>query len=451
MPKKKNIFICISCGSEQSKWLGRCPVCGEWNSIVEADTAAPARAHEKKRENRIIPLAHIQSAELTRIKTDMEEFNLVCGGGIVPGSVILISGEPGIGKSTLALQIACGLKIASDYKTLYVSGEESPVQLRHRAERLGIKTEQILVSANPCAEDIAEAARADKYDCIIVDSVQTLYTHDIPSSAGSVAQIRESSARLIELAKTTGIPIILIGHITKEGSIAGPKLLEHLVDTVLYFEGDFTREFRMIKAFKNRFGSVNEIGLFQMTGKGLIEVKDKNSLFFSSFSSNSPGSAVSAAIEGTRTILFEVQALVTFTGFSYPRRMSDGFDINRLILLVAVLEKHGFMKLNTHDVFINLAGGFKISETSADLAVAIAVASSLKDKAIPKDTGFLGEISLSGEIRPVSQCIRRVQEFGKSGFARIVVPEKDVVESQKIFNREIIGVKNIYEAIDRIF
>ncbi len=447
MPKKKNIFVCISCGSEQSKWLGRCPVCGEWNSIVEA--AAPSAhaaspAHEPK-ENKIIPLSMIQSGELTRIKTGIGEFDLVCGGGIVPGSVILISGEPGIGKSTLALQIARSLK------TLYVSGEESPVQLSHRANRLGIKTENILVSSNPCAEDISKAVKEERFDCVIVDSVQTLYSPDIPSSAGSVAQIRESSARLIELAKTSGIPIILIGHITKEGSIAGPKLLEHLVDAVLYFEGDFSKEFRMIRAFKNRFGSINEIGLFQMTESGLIEVKDKNSLFFSSFSSSSPGSAISAAIEGSRTILFEVQSLVAFTGFSYPRRMSDGFDINRLIILVAVLEKHGFMKLNTHDVFINLAGGFKISETSADLAVAIAIASSLKEKSIPKDTGFLGEISLSGEIRPVSQCARRAQEFSKSGFNRIVVPQKDAPETRKVFDREVIEVKNIYEAIDRIF
>ncbi|MFH0975588.1 MAG: DNA repair protein RadA [Spirochaetota bacterium] len=442
MSKKKNIFMCISCGSAHAKWLGRCPECGEWNSIVETESAAPARAG---RENRVVPLSDIKTDELKRVNTGIEEFDLVCGGGIVPGSVILISGEPGIGKSTLALQIA------STFKTLYVSGEESAVQLRHRAIRLGLGAENILVLQNACAEEIVKAAGLEKFGCIIADSVQTLYTSGMPGSAGSITQIRESSARLIELAKTTGIPVILIGHITKEGSIAGPKILEHLVDTVLYFEGDFSKEFRMIRALKNRFGSVNEIGLFRMTDAGLAEVKDKNSVFLNSFSSSAPGSAISAAIEGSRTMLFEVQSLVAFTNFSNPRRMSDGFDINRLILLAAVLEKHGFMKLNSYDVFINLAGGFQVNETCADMAVAIAIVSSLKDKPVPRDTGFLGEISLSGEIRPVSQCARRAQEFARSGFKRIVVPENDASEAKKAFNREIVAVKTIYEAIDRVF
>lgn len=442
--KKKKIFLCIACGAEHTKWQGKCPDCNEWNSIVETESMP---AHKSK-ESKIIPLSSIKFDELKRINTDIGEFDLVCGGGIVPGSVILISGEPGIGKSTLALQIARGLR------TLYISGEESPLQLRHRAERLGINTNSILVSSNSYTGDIVKAvseAKAEKFDCVIVDSVQTLYSSDIPGSAGSVTQIRESSAKLIELAKSTGIPVILIGHITKEGTIAGPKILEHLVDTVLYFEGDFSKEFRMIRALKNRFGSVNEIGLFQMTDKGLTEVKDKNSLFLNSFGSPSPGSAISAAIEGSRIILFEVQSLVTFTSFSNPRRMSDGFDFNRLILLTAVLEKHGFLKLGTYDVFINLAGGFHINETSADLAVALAIVSSLKDKPIPRDTGFLGEISLSGEVRPVSQCARRMQEFNVSGFQRIVLAEKDAAEAKKSFNREIIAVKNIFEAIDYIF
>jgi DNA repair protein RadA/Sms len=443
--KKKNIFVCISCGSEHSKWQGKCPGCGEWNSIVEAESA-PAHARPYK-ESKVVPLSSIHSDQLKRIITDIDEFNLVCGGGIVPGSVILISGEPGIGKSTLALQIA------RSFRTLYISGEESAVQLRHRANRLGLPSgaENIHVLSNACVEEIEQAVSAGKFDCLIADSVQTLYTSGIPGSAGSVTQIREASARLIELAKSTGIPVILIGHITKEGSIAGPKILEHLVDTVLYFEGDFSKEFRMIRALKNRFGSVNEIGLFRMSDAGLVEVKDKNSVFLNSFSSNSAGSAISAAIEGSRTMLFEVQSLVAFTNFSNPRRMSDGFDLNRLILLAAVLEKHGFMKLNSHDVFINLAGGFQINETSADMAVAIAIVSSLKDKPVPRDTGFLGEISLSGEIRPVSQCARRAQEFARSGFKRIILPEKDAPEAKKVFTHEIVPVKTIYEAIDRVF
>jgi DNA repair protein RadA/Sms len=442
--KKKNIFVCISCGAEHSKWQGRCPDCGEWNSVVETESAG-ARQKNPVKESKVVPLSSIKSDQLKRINTGIEEFDLVCGGGIVPGSVILISGEPGIGKSTLALQIG------RTFKSLYISGEESPIQIKHRAIRLSLPSENIHVLSSPCVEEIIQAANAEKFDCLIADSVQTLYTSEIQATAGTVTQIRESSSRLIELAKSTGIPVILIGHITKDGNIAGPKILEHLVDTVLYFEGDFSKEFRMIRALKNRFGSVNEIGLFRMSDAGLAEVKDKNSVFLNSFSSSSAGSAISAAIEGSRTMLFEVQSLVAFTNFSNPRRMSDGFDLNRLILLAAVLEKHCYMKLASYDVFINLAGGFQVNETSADMAVAIAIVSSLKDKPVPRDTGFLGEISLSGEIRPVSQCARRVQEFARSGFKKIILPENDAAEAGKVFKGDIIGVKTIYEAIDRVF
>ena len=441
MPRKGQSFICVSCSSELSKWLGKCPSCGEWNSIVQIESM-PAKG---KKERSVVSLSSINYDEMKRIKTQIEEFNLVCGGGIVPGSVILISGEPGIGKSTLALQVA------GSFRTLYLSGEESPVQLRHRAERLGIGTENILVSPNTNTDDIKTLIDSEKPECVIIDSVQTLYNSDIPGPAGSLSQIKESTARLIETAKTSGVPILLIGHITKDGNIAGPKVLEHLVDTVLYFEGDFLKEYRIIRAFKNRFGSVNEIGLFSMTCKGLVEVTDKNSLFMNAIPTNSPGSAISAAIEGSRTILFEVQSLVNITNFTNPRRMSDGFDFNRLILLTAVLEKHGFLKLSTYDVFINVAGGFQINEPSADLAVAMSIVSSLKDKPIPHGTGFLGEISLSGEIRPVSQCVRRVQEFERSCFKRIVLSEKDLPDASCAFKREIIPIKNIYDAIDYIF
>lgn len=439
--KKRASFICISCSFEYSKWLGRCPNCEEWNTIVEMDSAPIL----SKGENKVIPLSTINFNELRRVKTDIDEFNLVCGGGIVPGSVILISGEPGIGKSTLALQIA------HSFNTLYISGEESPVQLRYRAERLKVATENILVSSNTAINDITSLIHSEKPECIIIDSVQTLYTTEIPGLIGSVGQIKESTSRLIDIAKRTGIPIILIGHITKEGSIAGPKVLEHLVDTVLYFEGDFSRDFRIIRAFKNRFGSVNEIGIFRMTDTGLEEVKNKDCIFVNSFSSSSPGSAISAAIEGSRIMVFEVQSLVTFTGFSNPRRMSDGFDFNRLILLVAVLEKHACLKLSSYDVFINVAGGFQINETSADLAVAISIASSLKEKPISSNIGFLGEISLSGEIRPVSQCLRRVQELSRSGFDKIILSKRDSDEVMQIFKGKIIEVGTIYEVIDYVF
>lgn len=440
MPKKKTVFLCVSCGYEHSKWLGKCPNCNEWNSIVETQSAPCP----EKKETRTIPLSAIHFDEIKRIMTGINEFDIVCGGGIVPGSVILISGEPGIGKSTLALQIAGSMK------TLYISGEESPAQLRHRAQRLNIKTDNILVSSSTAAEEITALIETEKPACVIIDSVQTLYSSSIPGLTGSVSQIKESCSRLIETAKRTGIPVILVGHITKDGNIAGPKLLEHLVDTVLYFEGDFLKDFRLIRAFKNRFGSVNEIGLFRMTDSGLAEIKDKNTMFLNSFST-SPGSAVSSAIEGSRTILFEVQALVIPTNFSNPRRMSDGFDFNRLILLIAVLEKHGFLKLANYDVFINVAGGFQIKETSADLAIAMSIVSSLKDSPIPSDTGFLGEISLSGEIRPVSQYQRRIQEFSRSGFKRLVIAGNDSPDVFQDFKGQISVVKTIYEAIDCIF
>lgn len=441
MAKKKSIFMCISCGNEYSKWLGKCPHCDEWNSIVETE---PSRLKESALKE-VTPLSEVNTKGLARIKTGIEEFNLVCGDGMVPGSVILIGGEPGIGKSTLALQIA------ESFKTLYISGEESPIQIRHRAERLGINGSSIDVSSNTVVENIIKLIESEKPECVIVDSVQTLYIADVPGFVGSVSQIKESTSRLIEIAKRLNIPVLLIGHITKEGSIAGPKQLEHLVDTVLYFEGDNTREFRMLRAFKNRFGSVNEIGLFTMTDKGLREVTDKNSLFINPFASDAPGNAVSAALEGSRIILFEVQSLVTFTSFSNPRRMSDGFDLNRLILIIAVLEKHAMLKLSNFDVFINVAGGFQIDETSADLSVAMAIVSSLKNKAIPGGTGFLAEISLSGELRPVSQCQRRIQDFGRSGFQTVIISKKDEREARQSFQGDIIGLDNIAEVIDYIF
>jgi DNA repair protein RadA/Sms len=442
MAKKKSIFVCISCGNEYSKWLGKCPHCDEWNSIVESE-AAPPKEHALKEA---FSLSEVDFKNLDRIKTGIEEFNLVCGDGMVPGSVILIGGEPGIGKSTLALQIA------ESFKTLYISGEESPVQIRYRAERLGVNGSSIHVSSNTIVENIIKLIEAEKPECVIVDSVQTLYVSDVPGFVGSVSQIKESTSRLIEIAKRLNIPVVLIGHITKEGSIAGPKQLEHLVDTVLYFEGDNSREFRILRAFKNRFGSVNEIGLFTMTNRGLIEVKDKNSLFINPFSSDAPGNAISAALEGSRIILFEVQSLVTFTSFTNPRRMSDGFDLNRLILIIAVLEKHAQLKLNNFDVFINVAGGFQIDETSADLSVAMAIVSSLKNKAIPGGIGFLAEISLSGELRPVSQCQRRVQDFGRSGFQTVVLSKKDYKEVEHSgFKGDIVGLDCIAEAIDYIF
>ncbi len=445
MAKTKQTYLCTACGADSGKWFGRCPVCQEWNTLVEVEGAANRRAKGTKKPA-VISLGDVRGEELIRRVTGIGEFNLVCGGGIVPGSVILVGGEPGIGKSTLALQVA------RYQKTLYISGEESPAQLRHRAERLDLPAEEIRLSTATAVEDIIAAAATEKPDLLIVDSIQTLYSAELPGIAGSVSQVRESAAQLVEMAKRTGLPVMLIGHITKEGSIAGPKLLEHLVDTVLYFEGDYSRDFRMLRAFKNRFGSINEIGLFRMTAAGLEEVKDKNRVFLNSFSSTAPGSAVSVAIEGSRSMLFEVQSLVNFTSFANPRRMADGFDLNRLIIINAVLEKHGGLKLSSFDVFINVSGGFQINETAADLAVAMAVTSSMKEQQIPEGTGFLGEISLSGDVRPVSQAGRRVQEFRASGFSTLLVSEADVKEAEAAgFEGTIRGVRHISDAIDAVF
>ncbi|MDR3237723.1 MAG: DNA repair protein RadA, partial [Spirochaetia bacterium] len=416
MAKQKQLFTCSACGAGFPKWAGRCPACDEWNTI---SSAAPP-AGSKSAAAQAVSLADVDFTEDKRILTGISEFNLVCGGGIVPGSVILMGGEPGIGKSTMALQVAHYID------TLYISAEESAEQIKARADRLGINSAGIKISAARNVEEIIALMESGKPGLLIVDSIQTLVSREQAAPAGSVTQVRECALSLAEAAKRTGTPVILIGHITKDGAIAGPKLLEHLVDTVLYFEGDFSKDFRILRAFKNRYGSVNEAGLFRMTQTGLMEVRDKNKIFLNNFGKPSPGSAVSAAVEGSRTILFEVQSLVSFTTFSNPRRMADGFDMNRLIILSAVLEKHAGLKLASFDIFINLSGGFRVNETSADLAVAASIASSLRDEPLAEGLGLIGEISLSGGIRPVPQCGRRAQEFKASGFSKIVCSEGDV-------------------------
>jgi DNA repair protein RadA/Sms len=442
MAKKIVPFICLSCGGESPRWLGKCPECGEWNSLVKPE----ARASAPGSPAASIPLGDVEMDAHRRVPTGIAEFDLVCGGGLVPGGVILIGGDPGIGKSTLALQVAGSIRC------LYVTGEESPPQIRLRAERVRANTANIEICTATSSVEIAALLEDRKPGCVIIDSIQTLHSPGLPGAAGSPGQVRESASRLIESAKRTATPVILIGHITKDGLIAGPKMLEHMVDTVLYFEGDFSRDYRVLRCFKNRYGSVNEIGLFRMTQHGLEEVRDKNSIFLNPYSSTAPGNAVSAAIEGSRTILFEVQSLVTSTSYSNPRRMSDGFDYNRIILITAVLEKHALLNLGAFDIFLNVAGGFTISETSADLAVAVSIASSLKGKPLPHDAGFLGEISLSGEIRPVSQCRRRVLEFGRSGFKTIYVPKRDHQEAvQSGFKGDIIPLQNIAEAMNGLF
>lgn len=445
MAKNKSIYVCLSCGDDFPKWQGCCPSCGEWNTLVEGEKSAQNSLKTGKPAT-LIPLNAAELTEHARLKSGINEFDLVCGNGLVPGSVILIGGEPGIGKSTLALQLAV------KFKTIYFSGEESPSQIRHRATRLGINNNTIHLSPTTLVEDIQQLIGEHKPELVIIDSVQTLYSINCPGLVGSVSQIKEATARLIESAKSLNIPIIIIGHITKEGSIAGPKVLEHLVDTVLYFEGDFSREYRLLRSFKNRFGSVNEIGLFRMSEKGLEEVVDKNSLFLNPFHQQTPGSTVSSAIEGSRTILFEVQSLVSFSAFPNPRRMGDGIDFNRLLIITAVLEKHGNLKLNTFDIFINLAGGFTINETAADLAVALAIASSFKNIPVSNGIAALGEISLAGDIRPVSQCERRLQELERGGFRHVILSRKDAESiTDKKLKIELIPVTTISEALRAAF
>lgn len=441
MAKKRNSYVCISCGTEFPKWTGKCVQCGEWNSIVEAEKHAPVKEEHASAQK----LSEISEAEVQRLPSGNSEFDLVCGGGIVKGAVTLIGGEPGIGKSTLSLQLA------SAFKTLYISGEESPVQVRQRADRLGVNKENILISTTTIVENILELVDKEKPETIFIDSIQTVSSSSIAGPPGSVAQLRESAIRLTQAAKSKGIPLFLIGHITKEGSIAGPKILEHVVDTVLYFEGDFNREYRILRSFKNRFGSVNEIGLFAMGDAGLEPVKDKNALFLSARDKNSPGTAVGSAVEGSRTILFEVQSLVSFSSFTNPRRTADGLDFNRLIILVAALERYAKLKLSNFDVFINLAGGFSINETSSDLAVALSIASGCKNIALPQGTGFVGEISLSGDVRPVSRFESRVIEFEKNSFHTLIAPYHNINElKKKPANIKLIPVKTINEAIGKV-
>ncbi|NMB64122.1 MAG: DNA repair protein RadA [Spirochaetes bacterium] len=441
MPKKpKTIYICNECGATFQKWLGKCPECNSWNTIVEEMQDTPVFKNEIPFENSIHPLSQVLSESVQRIPTGIGEFDLVCGGGVVPGSIILLGGEPGIGKSTLALQVA------QHCTTLYCSGEETLQQIHLRSHRLNIKPDSIHLSSVTDIDHIEALIRTNAPQLVIIDSIQTLYSKDITSPVGSVSQIRYTASRLADIAKQTQTSILLIGHITKDGSIAGPKILEHIVDTVLYFEGDFTRDYRILRAFKNRFGSINEIALFTMTATGLTEVKDKNTLFVQSHDTSFPGSVISATIEGTRTILFEAQSLVTATSFSNPRRMADGFDVNRLNLLVAVIEKHAKISLSSFDIFINVAGGFAIDDTSCDLAIAAAIISSLKNIVIPHSCGIIGELSLSGQVRSASHSLRRLTEFSNSGITTIILPRNNVSEvSNTGFTGTLIPLTTIAE------
>ena len=426
----KTLWYCTSCGNESPKWMGRCPACGEWNTMVEAPAEArksgrapSLTAHTASKPRR---LNEIDSSENVRLTLGMGEFDRLLGGGIVPGSLVLIGGEPGIGKSTLSLQIPLHCK---DIRTLYVSGEESARQVKMRAERLGGEEENCYILCETRMEDLLAEAESMRPGLMIVDSVQTMYTDSIESAPGSVSQIKEVAAQLLRFAKSSGVPVILIGHITKDGYIAGPKILEHIVDVVLQFEGDNRGAYRIMRSIKNRFGSTSELAVYEMTGSGLREVANPSEMLIPVHEAGLSGTAVAAVLDGNRSFLFEVQALVSSAVYGTAQRSATGYDIRRLNMLLAVLEKRAGFKLSAKDVFLNMAGGLRVNDPACDLAVICAVLSSNFDFAIPADVCFTGEVGLSGEIRPVSQTDRRISEAARLGFSRIFISSYSKTEA----------------------
>ncbi len=446
------VFICQECGYESPKWLGRCPSCSEWNTLVEepihALTRGTGHARRSAQQAKPTPITDVALDEASRTRVGIAEVDRVLGGGVVPGSLVLLGGDPGIGKSTLALQIAH--RLAYSRPVLYVSGEESVSQTKMRAARLGVDASRLLVLAETDLEAITAQIAALGPHLAVVDSIQTVYRPDLPGAPGSVGQIRECTGDLLRVAKAAGGPAILIvGHVTKEGAIAGPRVLEHMVDTVLYFEGERHHAYRILRATKNRFGSTNEIGVFAMSGRGLAEVSDPSALFLSERPTDAPGSAVLCAVEGTRPLLLEVQALVTRTPFGVPRRTAAGVDYNRMLLLLAVLEKRAGLHLAAFDVYVSVAGGVRVDEPAADLGVALAVASSHRERPVDPSTVVVGEVGLGGEVRAVSQIARRVVEASKLGFRRVVLPRANLAGMEEdTKDVDLVGVERIGEALE---
>jgi len=455
MAKAKTIYSCTECGGQTPKWQGQCPHCMEWNTLIESVAEAVVKGGNRfsalAASGKVQRLSEVEAAEVPRTPTGIEEFDRVLGGGLVQGAVVLIGGDPGIGKSTLLLQVLAHL--SKQQNTLYVSGEESAQQIALRAKRLALDARNLRLLPEIQLEKIQAAIAAnnanDKPDVVVIDSIQTVYSEQLTSAPGSVAQVRECAAQLTRIAKSQNITIILVGHVTKEGALAGPRVLEHIVDTVLYFEGDTHSSFRLIRAFKNRFGAVNELGVFAMTEKGLREVSNPSALFLSQHGQQVAGSCVMVTQEGTRPLLVEIQALLDEAHSPNVRRLSLGLEQNRLAMLLAVLHRHAGIACFDQDVFINAVGGVKITEPGADLAVILAMVSSLRNKPLPEKLVVFGEVGLAGEVRPVQRGQERLREAAKLGFTQAIIPKANAPK-QKIAGIEIIAVERVEEAVNRV-
>lgn len=448
MAKNQTIFVCGTCGNESPKWLGKCPACNSWNTYYEEKLIKDKITNERKAVNaQVVKLKDVEISDTKgRVKTGFEELDRVLGGGLVPGSLILLGGEPGIGKSTLILQICDKVKFENE-QILYVSGEESGTQIKIRADRLKINNDNIMFLGEANIEIIQEVIEEKKPSFIIIDSIQTMYSSEITAAPGSVSQVRDITAKIMQMCKQKEITTVIIGHVTKDGTIAGPRVLEHMVDTVLYIEGERYFSYRVLRGVKNRFGSTNEIGLFEMKEEGMVEVTNPSELLISEREGNPSGSVIVATLEGTRTMLIEIQALLSTTPFGMPRRTGIGVEYNRLVLLLAVLEKKAGIQLANQDAYVNVVGGMKLDEPASDLGIALAVVSSYRNIPLPKDMVAIGEIGLTGEVRAVNSIEKRIKEAEKLGFKTCIIPENSRKQLKYKGKINIIGAKDVLEAI----